>query len=184
MNIGDNSKITSISSAVNGGIKVGKNCDLQGLSAVNGGIVIGEGTTVKGTVSSVNGSVICKETVQIAGTISASNGSIDCKPGVKVAGKVSTVNGKIHFRKTIGGSDLFTSNGNIALEDNSVLEGNITIHRKTKLFPGLRRPLTVLITGNSVVKGDIVNKGHFKSVKVIISNGGKVEGQIKNAQVE
>jgi hypothetical protein len=48
---------------------------------------------------------------------------------------------------------------------------------------GKKKGLEITISESSLVEGDIVVKDSDRKVKVILSGGGKVLGEIKNAEV-
>jgi DUF4097 and DUF4098 domain-containing protein YvlB len=180
--VGDNCKILSKCSTVNGKIKVGTDCEVRSLTTVNAGVSVGDETEVDGKISTVNGSITCGENVKVEGRISTINGNVTCRKGVHIAGNVTTVNGTITLTKTVVKEDVKIHNGKVYLEDKSVVEGDIIVTRKKKFFNNYKT-LTIRITGDSVVKGDVYVSDDDLKVEVFLSNGGRVEGKIQNAEV-
>jgi DUF4097 and DUF4098 domain-containing protein YvlB len=180
--IGDNAKVLGNCSTVNGKIQVGENCQVRSLSTVNRGVTIGSDTEVDGKISTVNGSVTCEESVQVDGNISTVNGSITCRRGVRVDGKLSNVNGDIKLTKTVIKDDIHTHTGDLVLADHSIVEGDIIILRSRNVSIK-HREITIHISGESVVKGDIINRDEKLDVKIILMDGGTVEGKVEDAEV-
>jgi len=147
---------------VNGSIKVGDRSRVEDLTVVNGSIRTGEGVSVDGNVESVNGTV-------------------ELGAGSEVSGKVATVNGSIKLDHTVVQRDVQTVNGDIELRDKSVVKGDIVI--KDKMNVSTRsRPIEIEVTGGSIIEGDIVIKRNV-DVRLILRDGGKVLGQVGDAEV-
>ena len=75
-----------------------------------------------------------------------------------------------------------TYNGNISLKDKCVIYGDILIKR-SKGKSDRRRNFKIRLSDNSVVGGDIIVRDDRMNVTVYISDGGKVKGKIKNAEI-
>jgi hypothetical protein len=70
----------------------------------------------------------------------------------------------------------------VTLEDNSKISGNILIKGKSTRY-GKKKAIEITIADGSVVEGDIRVRDPKREVKVILSGGGKVLGEIENAEV-
>ncbi|HXV77141.1 MAG TPA: hypothetical protein VD788_12560 [Candidatus Polarisedimenticolaceae bacterium] len=167
---------------VNGSLTVGRDCRIAGAcSVVNGEIEIGEGSSVGG-LNAVNGPIRVGPRVTVDGDVDSVNGPISLASGTIVGGEVSTINGPIELDGTTVGEHVRTVNGDLQLSRSSVVKGNVVIERK---IGGVRadRPLTVLIDTGSVVEGDLIVEDPDLPVKVYLRHGGRVNGEIRNAEV-
>lgn len=180
--IGNNCTVNGKCTTVNGKIKVGYNSEVKTLTTVNQGISIGKDTTVDGKITTVNGAIKCAEGVRVDGNVSTVNGPITCGPDTKIDGTLGNVNGNIHIENTTIAEDIKTNTGDITIENKSTVEGDIIIRRSRSISKRLRK-IDIEISGNSVVNGDIIVKDDDLEVKVYLSNGGKVNGEIKGAEV-
>ncbi len=180
--IGNNCTIRGNCDTVNGRIKVGDNCEVRSLHTVNLGVSVGNHTVVEGSIAAVNGSITCGEEVKVDDDVTTVNGSIHCGKGVSIQGSVSNVNGDHTLIDTVVKGDLKTNTGDITLQENSIVEGDIIIRRSRSFF-NRQRHLDIRISGNSEVKGDIIVEDNDLKVKVFLSGGGKVLGKIHDAEV-
>ncbi|MDH3903972.1 MAG: hypothetical protein OES90_12200, partial [Xanthomonadales bacterium] len=184
---GEDCTIEGTSRSVNGSVKVGNRSSVEDLTVVNGSIRTGEGVSVDGNVESVNG------------TIELGNGS-------GVSGEVSTVNGSIVLNQTVVQRDVLTMHGDIELRDKSVVKGDIVIggkigvietENKTSVVKvednvgvividdkkrDSNRPIEIEVTGGSIIEGNVMVKRNVE-VRLILSDGGKVLGQVDGAEV-
>jgi len=78
---------------------------------------------------------------------------------------------------------LVTVSGDISLFNGSVIDGDIIIKRKFNPGQFTMGKMKVIIDLNSVVEGSIRVTEPDTNVIVILSNGGKVKGDIINAEV-
>jgi predicted acyltransferase (DUF342 family) len=99
-----------------------------------------------------------------------------------VGGGLSTVNGGINLTGTAIKKNVSTNNGDITLKNKSIVEGDIII-KESHSFTDRLRTLDIRISDGSSVKGDIIVKEEDMKVKVYLSQGGNVEGQVKGAEV-
>ena len=182
ISIGNNCTISGNCDTVNGRIKVGDNCEVRSLHTVNLGVSVGNHTVVDGSIVTVNGSITCGEEVKVDDDVTTVNGSIHCGKGVSIQGSVSNVNGDHTLIAALVKGDLKTNTGDITLQDNSIVEGDIIIRRSRSFF-NRQRHLDIRISGNSEVKGDIIVEDDDLKVKVFLSSGGKVLGKITDAEV-
>ena len=79
--------------------------------------------------------------------------------------------------------NLITINGNITLERQSKVKGDIVIRSRSKDSEPKKESLVIRLSGSSVVEGDIINNDDRCQVQVIIADDSKVLGEIKNAEV-
>ena len=82
----------------------------------------------------------------------------------------------------LSGATSPTYNGDIELLRRSVVQGDIIVKR-SKGNSHRRRRLKIEIAEESVVEGNLIVKDKYMDVKVILSEGGKVNGRIRNAEV-
>jgi hypothetical protein len=168
--------------SVNGGIIIGRNCQIKGDSrAVNGAIEVGENSEVR-DLQSVNGNVSIARNVTVNGSVGAINGSIQTEAGVKVEKDVTTMNGSIEIFETYVKEDLSTRNGNITIRDSSRIGGDIVIGQANGQSKK-HRHIDINITNNSIVEGGVIVEDDHVTVRVYLSNGGQVQGKIINAEL-
>lgn len=180
--VNDGRTVRGSQNTVNGNIYIGSDCKINGhCRSVNGVIRVGSDSRVK-DLQAVNGSITVERDVLVKGKIESVNGSVSCDRGVEVYKGVTTVNGSIDLENTMVERHISTYNGDITLSDESTVRGDITV-KKSKGRSRRRRRLTIEIKEDSVVEGDIIVKDRNMDVKVILSQGGRVEGRIKNAEV-
>lgn len=180
IHVSDNCTVKGSYSTIHGKVRIGDNCQVRSLSTVNNSIRVGKGSDVDGKISTVNGPVKCDENVHVSDSISTVNGSITCCKGVHVQGDLANVNGHINLTGTVV-KKITTNTGGITLTDKTIVEEDIIVRQSQSSEP--QRELTIRISGNSVVQGDIINKDDELEVKVVFSDGGKVEGNIENVDV-
>ena len=168
--------------SVNGGIIIGEQCVVRGSSrSVNGRIEVGRESEVE-DLQTVNGKIRIARDVKIDGDIESVNGSIRCGAGVNVDGRITAINGRIELDHTTVERDIHTTNGDITLEDNTKVKGDIVVEGKKGRGRGYHR-LDIKISGDSVVEGRIIVKDRRRDVRVYLSNGGRVLGEVENAEV-
>ena len=123
-----------------------------------------------------------RDNVKIDGDIESVNGSIRCRAGVNVDGRITAINGRIELERTTVERDIHTTNGDITLEDNTKVKGDIVVEGKKGSGRDYNH-LDIKISGNSVVEGKIIVKDRRRNVRVYLSNGGRVLGEVENAEV-
>jgi hypothetical protein len=169
-------------SSVNGSIRVGAGCTVDGgCTTVNGRVEVGDGSSV-GDVETVNGRVVLGRDVRVRGDAATVNGSIRVGAGSQVAGAVTTVNGGIELDNARVERDLQTVNGDVLLRNGSVVGGAIVIRGKRGFFSGVHR-LEIRLEGASRVEGGIDVRDPDGEVTVFIGRGAEVKGEIRNAKV-
>ncbi|KUM51882.1 hypothetical protein [Rheinheimera sp. EpRS3] len=132
-----------------GSASVGTNEHYDDISLVNGSVKMASNSSAK-SVSTVNGSIELRDNVKLH-SASTVNGSIESGSGLQVADELSTVNGKILAgSNAIIGGNVTTVNGDIVLDNSNANRDVTTVNGDIKL------------TGNTVVKGDVVYKPRGK----------------------
>jgi DUF4097 and DUF4098 domain-containing protein YvlB len=180
--IEDGARIGSSQNTVNGSVHIGSDCVVDGsCRSVNGVIEVGDGSEVS-DLQAVNGYIELDRSVIVRGDVETVNGPIRSARGVEVRGDLSSVNGDIDLDRTVVERKVTTYNGDILLTDRSVVRGDVVVKRN-RGRSHRRRPLIIEITEDSVVEGDVVVKDPDIEVKVILSDGGRVEGRVRNAEL-
>lgn len=166
--------------SINGTIDVGEGCSVEDINTVNGTIRIRMDVIIRGDVGSVNGRVNIQDKVRIDGNVTSVNGRITLDREVVVRDNVEIVNGSINLDKATVEQDITTYNGNITLRNSSRVKGNIVVeeNRGWSNNRRQRRHLTIDLSRESVVEGDIIIEDDDIEVTVYISGGAKVEGKI------
>jgi DUF4097 and DUF4098 domain-containing protein YvlB len=180
--IEDGSTVQGSRNTINGNIFVGSDCNIQGsCRSINGVIRVGDHSQVK-DLRSINGDITMERGVIVRGDVESINGSISCNTGGKIRGTLTAINGPIHLENTSVERHVKTTNGDIELLDNSIVQGDIIVKR-SKGRKNRRHRLRIEIAQGSVVEGDIIVKDRRLDVRVILIEDGKVNGKIINAQV-
>jgi len=165
--------------SVNGSITIAKESNIRGnCSTVNGSINIHE-SSVTGTLSTVNGALCIEKNCKIQGKVKSGNGAIKVKDGSILTGDISTINGSVNLTGTNAQDNIETINGSIYLSKGTILKGDIIIRDAKN---NNQRDLDIVIDG-STIEGNIINKNDDMRVHVYLKSGGKVLGEIRNAQV-
>ncbi|MGI9236617.1 MAG: hypothetical protein ACR2QZ_04430 [Woeseiaceae bacterium] len=174
ISVGEDAMVTGNVKTVNGTIRVDAGATIEKASTVNGGIRIARGVQSE-SLNTVNGSIKVGEQAVVDGEIAAVNGRITIDSGSKVADKVSNVNGQIELTGAEVGGDLKTVNGDVHLEDESVVKGDLIVEENNSWGWGKsksRKPRIVIGPG-SRVDGKIILK---RKVELFISESAKVGG--------
>lgn len=153
--IGNDCRVNGEVSSVNGSVQVGDNSVLGEISAVNGSLSLGENVTVSGPVENVNGRVSVGRGSRVAGSISTVNGQIQLESGSAADGTVSTVNGRI----MLAGAEvvaLDTTNGHLEVLEGSRVKGRLRVSKPQGFSLGEKDPVRVVIGAESVVDGPLV----------------------------
>jgi len=179
ISIGENAIVTGNVKTVNGTIRVDRGAAIEKASTVNGGIRIADSVQSE-SLETVNGSIKVATNVSIAGKISAVNGRIVIEANSVVSDIVSNVNGEIELSGAEVGAELKTVNGDVSLEDGSVVKGDIVVEERSGWGWGKsksRKPRVVIGPGSRVL-GTIILK---REVELFISDTaevGNVEGEM------
>ncbi|MFO7891554.1 MAG: hypothetical protein R6V04_14595 [bacterium] len=182
IHIPDGKSVRHSLNTINGSIYIGSECMVRGnCRSVNGKIQVGRGSEIS-DLDAVNGSINLDKEVVVHGSVKSINGSIRCDRGCNVYYDIYTINGDIDIYNTTVEDDIKTINGDISILDNSTVENNIIIKRKTGTS-NYHHKITIKISEGSVVKGDILVHHDERKVRVILSEGGRVLGNIRNAEI-
>lgn len=177
----DETKHSSINT-VNGNIIIGNRCDIQGkCRSVNGNIDVGHDSRVK-ELQTVNGGIRIDSDTIVKRDVESVNGSVTCESGVAVKGDISTINGRVKLCNSEVSHDITTINGDITLKEKSIVRGDIVI-KDNKGRSKSKRALEIRLSNESVVEGDIIVKDRDIKVEVYLSDGSKVLGRVRNAEV-
>jgi DUF4097 and DUF4098 domain-containing protein YvlB len=181
--VADGEKRSGSLSTVNGRILLGAESEVDGrCRTVNGGIRAEAGSSVGG-LATVNGSIHGGERVIVSGDVETVNGSISLEADSRVDGEITTINGAIDLERTTVAGDLRTVHGNIELREGATIKGNLVFERKLGASWSQGNPLRVEIADGSVIEGDLIVEDRDLKVEVVLRSGGRVLGQIENAQV-
>ncbi len=169
-------------STVNGNIYIGEKSRVYGeCHSVNGRIEIGAGAEIR-DIATVNGDIYGGENVLINGKITSVNGGVYLSAGTEVTDEITTVNGKVELLNCVVNGDVVTLNGNMEITDGTVVKGNLIIESSRGNSSG-RANIKIRIENNAVVEGGVLVQDPAARVVVYLSGGGRVQGEIKNAEV-
>lgn len=174
ISVGEDAVVTGSVKTVNGTIRVDQGASIEGASTVNGAVRLAEGVK-SGSLSTVNGSVKVGGSTSVDGEVSAVNGRITIDNGANVSDGVSNVNGQIELEGAVVGGNLETVNGDVSLEDESVVKGDLVVEKNSGWGWGKsksRKPRIVVGPG-SRVDGKIILK---REVELFISETAEVGG--------
>jgi predicted acyltransferase (DUF342 family) len=147
---------------------------------VNGAIWAGDESRVR-KLQTVNGRIETGENVEVEGDLETVNGSVRCGVGTRISGRIRTVNGGISLDNTLVEEDLVVNNGDILLRSESRVRGDIIVRRSRG--SKRNRRMRIEIADESVVEGDIEVRDPRLRVVVILTGGGRVLGDIEDAEV-
>lgn len=168
--------------SVNGNVYIGDDCRVEGTCrSVNGVIEVGENSRVE-DLQAVNGRITIDRDVTVDGDVQSVNGPVRCASGVEIHGDLTSVNGDIDIDDTLVRRNLMTYNGDILMTGSSGVWGDIVV-KENKGRSDRSRTLDIEITEESVVHGDIIVRDDDIRVRVYLSDGGRVEGRVRNAEV-
>jgi len=184
IDVGDDERIKDDLLTVNGSIRIGKRSQIDGdCRAVNGNIFIDDDSRAR-DLNTINGRITLGKKVEIRGDIVSINGSISTEPGTVINGELSTINGEIDLRGTEVGQDLVTLSGDVFLRDETVIKGDVRVDKKGMINDSSNRLyLTIRISDGSVVEGDVIVEDREREVTVDLRAGGRVLGEIRNAEI-
>jgi hypothetical protein len=183
--IADGEKHKDDITTVNGSITIGNNCEILGsCQSINGGIEIGKGSIVR-NINTVNGSILIEKDVRVNGDLHSINGSITIKSGTVVTQNVDVINQFIRIDGSNIGGNITIDNGDVFLGAQTEVEGSILVstERMIEIEGSKRRSVLIEISDGSVVKGNIEVGDETLEAKVFLRNGGKVLGNITNAEI-
>lgn len=176
--IPDNSVVENDLITVNGGITIGDNCKVYGsVTSVNGSVSTGNACKIDASVTTVNGTIYFGNENRIDGDITTVNGRIELAPKCEVEGDIENVNGGITLNQTHTTGDVSTHLGNIVIRDGSKVRGTVSILDSQNDSPK-RQVVTIEVTGNSIVYGDVINENSAVDVIIYIEHGSEVKGRL------
>ncbi|MDH3616340.1 MAG: hypothetical protein OEQ90_07690 [Gammaproteobacteria bacterium] len=174
ISVGEDAVVTGNVKTVNGTIRVDQGASIEEASTVNGAVRLAE-RVKSGSLSTVNGSVKVGRSTTVDGEVSAVNGRITIENGGNVSAGVSNVNGQIELEGAVVGGNLETVNGDVSLEDKSVVNGDLVVEKNSGWGWGKsksRKPRIVVGPGSRVA-GKIILK---REVELFISETAEVGG--------
>ncbi len=180
--VGNGAAIKGNVSAVSGDISIGSKASVRNVKVVSGDISIGKGAKTS-NLETVSGDIHLYEKSDVAGSIETVSGDVNCDSGSDVIESVETVSGDVELDDSRLRGYLKTVSGDISLFNGSMIDGDIIIDRKPDVVLYHDAKLKIIIDMNSVVKGSILVKEPDSNVIVYLANGGKVQGEIVNAEV-
>jgi len=180
--IGKNARVAGSVSTVSGDIEVAVGSRLGNVNTVSGDVLLGKKVHTK-DIETVSGDIHLYESCQVKGSIETVSGDIVGNGGCDIQDGISSVSGDIEVDDTRIRGDIKTVSGDISLFNGSVVDGDIIVNRTNDFFSGPQGKMKIVIDMNSVVKGSIRVKEKDTNVIVYLSNGGKVRGEIINAEV-
>lgn len=172
--VGENAVVTGNVKTVNGTIRVDEGASIEAASTVNGGVRLSDKVKSE-SLNTVNGSIKVGENAAVDGEIQAVNGRITVAAGSTIKDGVSNVNGQIELTGTEVGADLKTVNGDITLEGESVVKGDLIVEKNSGWGWGKsksRKP-RIIIGPGSRIEGKIILK---REVELFISDTAEVGG--------
>ncbi|MGB5332086.1 MAG: hypothetical protein WBM80_00845 [Woeseiaceae bacterium] len=172
--VGENAVVTGTVKTVNGTIRVDEGASIEAASTVNGGVRLSDKVKSE-SLNTVNGSIKVGENAAVDGEIQAVNGRITVDAGSTIKDGVSNVNGQIELTGTEVGADLKTVNGDITLEGESVVKGDLIVEKNSGWGWGKsksRKP-RIIIGPGSRIEGKIILK---REVELFISDTAEVGG--------
>jgi len=182
ISVGNGARINANVSAVSGDIKIGSKATVENVDVVSGDISIGKAARTN-SLETVSGDIHLYEKSKVAGSIETVSGDIKSDSGSETEEHMKTVSGDVELDDARLRGSLNTVSGDISLFNGSILDGDIIISRQTNSAFRHNGELKIIIDMNSVVRGSILVKEPNSNVVVYLSNGGKVKGKIKNAEV-
>ncbi|KAA3610968.1 MAG: hypothetical protein DWQ05_20990 [Calditrichaeota bacterium] len=180
----DGEKRSAGMNTVNGTIDIGKNCVVRGTCrTVNGRIQVGDNSIIK-EIQSVNGSIDIGKNVTVKRDINTVNSAIRCDEGSNISGGIFAVNANIKLNGCRVKDDIEVIVGKIVLRKKSEIHGSIIVEESDNKYE-FDEPaaLNIYIEEGSLIKGDINIQQKDLDVRVYLSSGGKIFGEVFGAEV-
>lgn len=137
-------------STVNGNIRVAERAHVQSVRAVNGSIILAASAHAH-DVESVNGRFELGPDAQISGSVKLVNGDVSLAPGSMVGGNLQTVNGGIESHGATIDGNVANYLGGMLITEQSVVKGNLTVHKPEDMESGKKPPRIVIGPGSKVL---------------------------------
>ena len=180
VNVASNAKAGD-ASTVNGSINIAADSQVADAETVNGSIKLGERAVAK-TATTVNGSVTLAQGATVNGDTTTVNGGLQLAPDATVRGSLTNVNGHITVDGAHVGGGIATSNGDIDITGNAVVDGGIKVHESKGVLTvhlGKDKLPRIVIGPGATVNGPL----DFEiPVRLYISDQAHVAGPINGAQ--
>lgn len=180
--IGQKARVRASVSTVSGDIEIGAKARIEDIGSVSGDLSIAKGAQTY-SLETVSGDIHLYGENEVEGTIKTVSGDVVGESGSKIKENIITVSGDIELDDTSLDGDITTVSGDISLFNGTYVSGDIIIKRKNSPMQHVTGTMKVIIDLNSVVHGSIKVSEPDTNVIVILSNGGKVDGDIVNAEV-
>ena len=180
--VGNGAHVKGDVSAVSGDISIGSKASVENIEVVSGDISIGKSAKTR-NLETVSGDIHLYEKSDVDGSIESVSGDVNCDSGSDIVESIETVSGDIELDDSRLRGFLKTVSGDISLFNGSMIDGDIIINRKPDVVLFHDGKLKIIIDMNSVVKGSILVKEPNSNVIVYLANGGKVQGEIVDAEV-
>ena len=180
--VGNGTVVKGDVSAVSGDISIGSKARVGNIEVVSGNISIGKGAKTV-NLEAVSGDIHLYEKSDVGGSIGTVSGDVNCDSGSDIVKSIKTVSGDVELDDSRLRGSLKTVSGDISLFNGSMIDGDIIIDRKSDVVRFHDGKLKIIIDMYSVVKGSILVKEPDSNVIVYLANGGKVRGEIVNAEV-
>lgn len=174
ISVGENATVTGNVKTVNGTIRVDSGAKIEKASTVNGGIRIADNARTE-SLETVNGSIRVAADVAVSGGIHAVNGRIVVEENSSIDDEVGNVNGQIELSRAEVGGNLETVNGDITLDNESIVKGDVVVKKENTWGWGKsksRKPRIVIGPGSRVVGAIILER----EVELYISESAEVGG--------
>lgn len=173
---------------VNGSVHLQTNARADKATTVNGSIQLASGAQA-GSATTVNGDITLGENATVSGDATTVNGALNLAAGSAVNGVLTNVNGRIQINGAHVGHGITTTNGDIHIAGNAVVDGGIDVGKTSdngkgnSIFGfhfnfGDNHVPRIVIGAGASVNGPLTFK---RPVKLYISEQARVAGPISGA---
>ncbi|GAB5380975.1 MAG: hypothetical protein Alis3KO_17590 [Aliiglaciecola sp.] len=153
LEISEGKQVSNVSS-VNGSIELNDSVTANAVDTVNGSIEIGDFVTVE-SANTVNGDIEAGKHFTSFGNVETVNGDIEIRQASVLHQNAETVNGDIRIDGSEVKGSLHTHNGDVILQNNSKILGDIVYHSNHRKQRYNSIP-TLTIKQGSIVEGQII----------------------------
>ena len=157
ISVGENAVVTGGLRTVNGKIRIDTGASVKSAKTVNGSVLVSGNVTAR-DLQTVNGSIKVGAGSGVDGAIETVNGSITLEQGSEISQGIANINGKIKLENATVGGNVETVSGDVFLEDESVLKGDLILEEPSGWGWG---------------------KSNTRKPRIVIGPGSRVEGVIK-----